>query len=142
MLRSIAFWDASVLVPLCVTQPQSVQAASHFNKYRVSVWWATRVEMTSAFVRLLRCREIDSQGYLQAQHEAERYTTRCYVVEPSTRIALGARTVLERYPLRATDALQLAAAMEWCEGRPEGQVFLTFDQRLRDAAGLAGFTLE
>ncbi len=46
------------------------------------------------------------------------------------------------YPLSAADALQLAAALEWCEGKPRGNVFLTFDRRLREAAELAGFTLE
>jgi predicted nucleic acid-binding protein len=142
VLRPIAFWDASVLVPLCVIQPQTVQAVSFFSSYRVSVWWATRVEMTSAFVRLLRSQEIDSQTYAQAQLEAERYANRWHVVEPSARIALNARAVLEHYPLRAADALQLTAAMELCEGKPQGNVFLTFDKRLQAAAGLAGFTLE
>lgn len=57
-------------------------------------------------------------------------------------IATDACSLLELHPLRAADALQLAAALEWCEGKPKGNVFLTFDQRLREAAGLAGFTLE
>jgi len=98
--------------------------------------------MTSAFVRLLRRQEIDRQTYEQAQFEAERYANRWHVVEPSAKIAFDARAVLERYPLRAADALQLAAGLEWCEGNPKGNVFLTFDKRLREAAGLAGFTLE
>jgi prevent-host-death family protein len=33
----------------------------------------------------------------------------------------------------------LAAALEWCHDRPNGRVFLTADQRLRQAANLAGF---
>jgi len=57
-------------------------------------------------------------------------------------IARDARTLLELYPLRAADALQLSAALEWCEGAPKGKVFLTFDKRLGEAAGLAGFTLQ
>jgi predicted nucleic acid-binding protein len=44
--------------------------------------------------------------------------------------------------LRAADALQLAAALAWCEGHLNGNVFLTLDRRFREAAGLAGFTLE
>jgi len=64
------------------------------------------------------------------------------VIAPSAKIGFEARALLERYPLRAADALQLAAALEWCEGKPTGNVFLTFDKRLREAAGLAGFTLE
>jgi hypothetical protein len=38
--------------------------------------------------------------------------------------------------------LQLAAALEWCEGKPARRMFLTFDQRLSEAAGLAGFALQ
>jgi predicted nucleic acid-binding protein len=98
--------------------------------------------MTSAFVRLLRRQEIDAQTYAQAQLEAEHYANRWHVVEPSARIALAAHAVLERYPLRAADALQLTAALEWCEGQPRGKAFLSFDRRLREAAGLAGFTLQ
>jgi hypothetical protein len=33
----------------------------------------------------------------------------------------------------------LAAALEWCEYAPQGRVFLTADQKLRDAALLSGF---
>jgi len=33
----------------------------------------------------------------------------------------------------------LAAALEWCEDVPQGRVFLTTDQKLRDAALLNGF---
>ena len=47
--------------------------------------------------------------------------------------------LLERYDLRAADALQLAAALGWCENAPRGRVFLTADQKLREAALLSGF---
>lgn len=55
-------------------------------------------------------------------------------------IQAKASTLIERYDLRAADApLQLAAALEWCENQPQGRIFLTADQRLRDAALLSGF---
>jgi predicted nucleic acid-binding protein len=41
--------------------------------------------------------------------------------------------------LRAADALQLAAALEWSQDVPQGRVFLTADQKLREAALMAGF---
>jgi hypothetical protein len=47
--------------------------------------------------------------------------------------------LVERYDLRAADSFQLAAALEWCEGIPQGHVFLSTDQKLRDAALLSGF---
>jgi predicted nucleic acid-binding protein len=81
-------------------------------------------------------------SYVQAKLQAEGHANLWQVISPSAKLARDARALLEVYPLRAADALQLAAALEWCEGRPKGKVFLTFDQRLREAAGLAGFTLE
>jgi hypothetical protein len=108
----------------------------------MAVWWATHVEIVSALVRLLRNQEISASGYANALLQAEGLANIWRVVEPSAKVARDARALLELYPLRAADALQLAAALEWCEGQPQGNVFLTFDRRLREAAGLAGFTLE
>ncbi|MGA2673977.1 MAG: PIN domain-containing protein [Terracidiphilus sp.] len=142
MLKPRAFWDTSVLVPLCVSQTPSARSHRFFGKYLVTVWWATPVEMTSAFVRLLRRQEISSLTYAQALRQADGLANLWDVIKPSEKLALDARTLLERYPLRAADALQLAAALAWCEGKPKGNVFLTFDRRLGEAAGQAGFTLE
>jgi predicted nucleic acid-binding protein len=47
--------------------------------------------------------------------------------------------LIKRYDLHAADSLQMAAALQWCEGIPQGRVFLTADGRLRDAARLVGF---
>jgi len=80
--------------------------------------------------------------YAQALRQADGLANLWDVIKPSEKLALDARTLLERYPLRAADALQLAAALAWCEGKPKGNVFLTFDRRLGEAAGQAGFTLE
>jgi predicted nucleic acid-binding protein len=52
-----------------------------------------------------------------------------------------ARDSLEKYPLRTADALQLAAALTWCQQRPRKRVFITADRRLAEAAGSAGFTV-
>jgi predicted nucleic acid-binding protein len=61
------------------------------------------------------------------------------VIQPSDALRAKALQLLERYDLRAADSLQLAAALEWCEGDPQGRVFLTADERLREAALLTGF---
>jgi len=57
-------------------------------------------------------------------------------------IANDACLLLERYPLRAADALQLAAALEACDHKPQSFVFVTADQRLADAARKTGFSIE
>lgn len=142
MLKAIAFWDSSALVSLCVSQTPTVQALQFMQKYRMAVWWATEIEIASALVRLLRQGEISTSEFAHAKRQAEGLAGLWFVIQPSARVAVSARNLLELYALRSADALQLAAALEWCEGKPKGEVFLTFDQRLREAAGLAGFTLE
>jgi predicted nucleic acid-binding protein len=142
VLKPVAFWDASALVTLCVTQASTPQALLLESKYRITVWWATHVEITSALAQLVRQEQITSLDFAHGKRQSEHLANVWRIVAPSAKIALDARVLLERYPLRAADALQLAAALEWCEGKPNGKVFLTFDKRLREAAGLAGFTLE
>ena len=142
MLKPVAFWDASVLVTLCVDQTPTPHALVLESHYRIAVWWATHVEIASALAQLLRQQKITAIEYAHAKQQAENLANIWRTVAPSARIAFEARVLLEQYTLRAADALQLAAAMEWCEGQPNGKVFLTFDRRLREAAGLAGFALE
>jgi predicted nucleic acid-binding protein len=57
-------------------------------------------------------------------------------------IAADACSLLQLYPLRAADALQLAAALEACVHQAQGYVFITSDQRLADAARGSGFSVE
>jgi predicted nucleic acid-binding protein len=142
VLKPVAFWDASVLVTLCIHQEPTPQALVFESKYRIAVWSATHVEIASALAYSLRRQEITPKELAQAKLQAEGLANLWDLIEPSAKIALNARALLERYPLRAADALQLAAALEWCEGKPKGNVFLTFDRRLRESAELAGFTLE
>ncbi len=49
--------------------------------------------------------------------------------------------VLARQPLRAADALQLAAALKVGAGASEPLPFFTFDTRLAEAAKAEGFEL-
>jgi hypothetical protein len=41
--------------------------------------------------------------------------------------------------LRAADAMQLGAALEWAEGRPTGRLLMTLDAQLGRAAAREGF---
>lgn len=49
--------------------------------------------------------------------------------------------LLLTHPLRAADALQLAAAIVWPGGHPSGDGFVCLDLRLREAARMEGFHL-
>lgn len=86
--------------------------------------------------------EISQNEFLAGKRLAQTIGMTWVLIGPSARVADQACLLLEVHSLRAADALQLAAALEWCEGKPKGNVFLSFDQRLREAAALSGFTLE
>jgi hypothetical protein len=62
-------------------------------------------------------------------------------IVPSTRVRERAGRALAAHPLRAGDALQLAAALVWCEEAPQGDSFVCLDERLREAARREGFTV-
>ena len=137
--RVPAFWDASALVPLCVRQSVTPLAISLYKTYDVVVWWATPVQIASALARLLRMKQLDSRDWSKASHLAQNLSGLWSVIQPSDSLRATSMQLVDRYDLRAADSFQLAAALEWCEYAPQGRVFLTADQKLRDAALLSGF---
>jgi predicted nucleic acid-binding protein len=137
--RHLAFWDASALVPLCVGQSNTPRVIAFYKSYEAVVWWATPVEIASALARLVRMRQLDSADWSKARRLAAVLADAWFVIQPSERLRTKAAQLVDLYDLRAADALQLAAAVEWCQDVPQGRVFLTADQKLREAALLAGF---
>jgi predicted nucleic acid-binding protein len=62
-----AFWDTSALVPLCVQQQPSAAVRQMLQRYQIAVWWATPVEMRSAFERLLRMGQLTGANTLRLE---------------------------------------------------------------------------
>ena len=137
--RVPAFWDASALVPLCVRQGITPQAIALYKTHDAVVWWATPVEIASALARLLRMKQLDSRAWAKSNKLAKSLADSWSVIQPSDALRATSMQLVVRYDLRAADLFQLAAALEWCEYAPQGRVFLTADQKLRDAALLSGF---
>jgi predicted nucleic acid-binding protein len=139
LARTSAFWDASALVPLCVRQGITPGVESLYESYRVVIWWATPVEIASALARLVRTNEISSSECAKARQVAVVLADEWLVIQPSDSLRARATRLVDRYDLRAADALQLAAALEWCQNDPQGKVFLAADKKLGEAAVLSGF---
>ena len=137
--RRLAFWDASALVPLCVRQNFTPQTVLLYKKYDAVVWWATPVEIASAMARLVRMRQLDPRDWAAARRVAADLAIEWSMIQPSDALRARASQLVDSHHLRAADALQLAAALRWCEDVPQGEVFLTADERLRAAAVLSGF---
>ena len=134
-----AFWDASALVPLCVLQRATPVVHALSARYRIAVWWSTPVEMRGAFARLLRMGQLTPARHVAAQFELGQFQAVWREVHPSKELREQAERLVDRFPLKAADALQLAAALSWCIGRPKGRVFIAGDRQLLDAARELGF---
>ena len=137
--RQSAFWDSSALVPLCITQPASSRVAPYWKRFNPIVWWGTAIEIESALARLLRMNQISATEHAKATRMFKALEEDWTVVQPGEPLSFTARQAVRNYDLTAADALQLAASLAWCEGSPQGRLFMTCDVRLRNAALLAGF---
>ena len=134
-----AFWDTSALVPLCVQQQPSPAVRQLLEQHEIAVWWATPVEMRSAFERLLRMSQLSGPKHAAAGVWLEKLRRGWRELQPNEALRSQAETFLISYPLRAADALQLAAAWTWCSGKAQTCVFISGNAQLLEAARQVGF---
>lgn len=136
------FWDSSALVPTIVPAPQSTMltALLRTDPDR-ALWWGTPVECQSALYRQHREAGLRAALIAQALHRLGALVEDADIVAPTLRLRDRAGRLLGVHPLRAGDALQLAAALVWCDDVPQGEGFVCLDARLREAAGREGFLL-
>ena len=136
------FWDSSAIVPLCNEEPASgVLLLILRTSSRMAVWWTTSIEATSAIERKFRYGEVTLQDKLTAGLKLQQLAEFWIEVEPAESIRRRARSLLAAHPLRAADAMQLAAAIEWRGRESQATTFVCLDQRLREAAANEGFTI-
>jgi predicted nucleic acid-binding protein len=105
----------------------------------VIAWWATLVEGRSALVRLQREGTLSAAAFRASWRRFSELLDASKEVAPSDNVREIAFRQLDRFPLRAGDGLQLAAALAWCGERPRGRWFICADRRLAAAATSAGF---
>lgn len=134
------FWDTSAIVPLCVAEPSTAAVKSiHSKDSSIVVWWATRTECVSAFTRQRRESSLNMQSERQARHLLGLLAATWSGVQPSDMLRATAERLLAAHPPRAADALQLAAALFWCQRQTAHRELVTFDIRLREAGRREGF---
>jgi len=136
------FWDASAIVPLLMTEPttRTVQALAAKDPAML-VWWSTEVECASAVARLAREGALDESAVTQAFDRLKHLANGWHEVDPSDSIREAAVRFLRVHPLRAADALQLAAAFMAAERRPSSLDIVALDDRLAAAARKEGFVV-
>jgi predicted nucleic acid-binding protein len=136
------FWDASAIVPLLVTETttKTLQRLATSDPVML-VWWATEVECASALSRLERDGALDPPAVNEAFDRLKRMAQGWHEVDPSDGVREAAVRFLRVHPLRAADAVQLAAAFVAAERRPSSLEVVTVDERLAAAARKEGFVL-
>jgi predicted nucleic acid-binding protein len=136
------FWDSSSLLPLLLPESRSAALTAAFNDDRHPVlWWVTPVECHSALARITREKQLPRDEVRRVVERLRTIRSRANEIAPSDDIRARAIHLLGVHGLRSADALQLAAALAWCEGQPTGEVLVCTDRRLRDAAKHEGFDL-
>jgi hypothetical protein len=141
MRRSLAFWDASALVPLCIHEITSSKAHSRLRAFLPVVWWGSLVEVHSAIARLHsvgKLKDVERQG---AVARLTMLNQGWREILPTDEVRSLATRLLDMHDLRAADSVQLAAALIWCQQRPVKRPFVCEDRRLTKAAAEAGFSV-
>ena len=134
------FWDSSAVIPLLVRQAASPRADQWLAQDSQTVLWAlTPVEITSALWRLVREEALSERDAQAAELRAQQLTDASEVVADLDSVKAVAQRILRVHPLRAADALQLAAGLIWAGSRPQGKIFHTLDERLAASARREGF---
>lgn len=104
-------------------------------------WALSPVEVHSALVRRHKDGSLPASVFATARNRAKHFFTAVAQVVVLEQVAERALRVLDLHPLRAADALQLAAALVASRERPQDLSFVTLDEWLAEAAGREGFPL-
>jgi hypothetical protein len=136
------FWEASAVVPLLIDESTSADRRSQLEvDSEVVIWWGTYVECESALCRLEREGGEQSDRVWQARDRLNAFAGAWFEVAPADQVRRRAVSLLRVHPLRAADALQLAAGLYAAEKHPALAGFVCNDERLRTAARREGLVV-
>jgi predicted nucleic acid-binding protein len=138
----VRFWDSSAVVPLVVAEDstRALQAMALKDPVML-VWWSSQIECASAIARLERDGALGSRGAALAFDRLRQLADGWHEIDPSDAVREAAVRFLRVHPLRAAEALQLAAAFVAAAGRPSSLAVITLDERLESAARKEGFAV-
>lgn len=138
----MTFWDSSAVVPLLVTETstRAMQALASRDDAML-VWWGTRIECASALARLERDGSLDEDSAATAFDRLKQLAASWHEVEAGDAVRDAAIRFLRVHPLRAGDAIQLAAAFIAANRQPSTLAIVTLDDRVATAARKEGFSV-
>jgi predicted nucleic acid-binding protein len=137
----VRFWDTSAIIPLLVAEAPTAAITELLSQdSAMRVWMFTPVEILSA-MRRKEFETADENARAVSQRRLMTLEAVWRVVMADELTLTIARDVVSRHPLRAADALQLAAAIVAAAGDIAALPFVTLDDRLAAAARAEGFAV-
>jgi predicted nucleic acid-binding protein len=131
------------VVPLLVDEETSQRIEQQLlSDPEIVVWYGTPIECYSALTRTMREGGLDPEMFNLSVRKLDQLSKLWYEVAPTDTVRDRARRLLRLHPLRAADALQLAAAIVFTGENPRLIDFLSQDQRLSEAAEREGFHVD
>ena len=139
------YLDTSALIKLYVEEEGTervVAITDDFDGVQVIILDVTPLEARSAVRRRQREGDISGADADRILDRIEDDTSSSFLVQPSTSAVIeGAARLIDRHPLRAYDALQLAGCLVIRDIVPGPLTFVCADVRLCGAAELEGLTV-
>lgn len=132
------YWDASMLVCLCVEESDT-GTARRLAAGGIATWSLSAVEIAAAVERRSREGSLDAEGRAAARVALAELMASWTEITSLTAVRERALRLVATHALRSADAMQLAAALVAVSDRPDGHAFVCADARLREAAGREGF---
>ena len=128
------FADSSALAKRYIADEKSEELDSLLQSADdVAVSILCLPEIVSALCRRLRERFLTKSQYAAAKAALESDFSGATVIAMADEVLLGGIRLLELFPLRASDALQISSALAW-----QADVFVSADARQCSAAKAAG----
>ncbi len=137
----MSYWDSAAIVPLLIVEKRTAYYSKLRERETIVTWWGTPVECASALARKFRERTLTAGGFAASLSFLDQLQKNWTEIQPSVPLRQAAIRFLRIYPLRAADALQLAAAVVASDFDPAGRRFLSEDDRLKSAAEGEGFVV-
>ncbi len=134
------FWDASAIVPLLADEASRPRMRALLSEDGdMLAWWGTPVEVSSALARREREGLLSADDVAATLEALRDLADAWHEIQPSPSVRSTASRLLRVHPLRASDSLQLAAALVAADHDPATLDIVCLDERLASAARREGF---
>ncbi|MBI2335806.1 MAG: type II toxin-antitoxin system VapC family toxin [Deltaproteobacteria bacterium] len=138
----VAYWDSSALVALLIEEEKSVLARKLKGQTsQILTWVLTPVEVYSALCRLEKEGALSLNDFQKCYEVWQTIENGLIFVKDIEAVKNISYRLLRLHSLKAADSFQLASAILSKQAN-EGFPFITFDQRLEEAALKEGFQIK